>query len=78
MFIGANDGASGTALLMDLGREMPQLHSKYGVDFVFFDAEEFIFERARSILPRLGVFSPTVIRTESTAPTIIAGGCCWT
>ena len=42
-FIGANDGTSGTALLMELGEAIPQLHSKYGVDFVLFDAEEFVF-----------------------------------
>ena len=44
-FIGANDGGSGVALLMELGNEMPKLKDKlkYGVDFVFFDAEEYIF-----------------------------------
>ncbi|MBN1394479.1 MAG: M28 family peptidase [Pirellulales bacterium] len=42
-FIGANDGGSGVALLMELGNEMPKLDLKYGVDFVFFDAEEYIF-----------------------------------
>lgn len=46
-FIGANDGASGVALLMELAHEMPKLESKYGVDFVFFDAEEFIFNENR-------------------------------
>jgi hypothetical protein len=42
-FVGANDGASGVAVLMELGNEMPNLSCKYGVDFVFFDGEEFIF-----------------------------------
>jgi hypothetical protein len=42
-FIGANDGGSGTALLMELGHEMPRLSAGFGVDFVFFDAEEFLF-----------------------------------
>jgi hypothetical protein len=42
-FIGANDGASGVALLMELGREMPNLKCRYGVDFVLFDGEEFVF-----------------------------------
>ncbi len=46
-FIGANDGASGVALLMELGHEMASLEPNYGVDFVFFDAEEFIFEEGR-------------------------------
>lgn len=43
-FIGANDGASGPALLMELGRSMPNIDGKLGVDFVFFDGEEFVFE----------------------------------
>ena len=43
-FVGANDGGSGTALLMALGHEMPKLACKYGIDFVLFDAEEFMFD----------------------------------
>lgn len=46
-FIGANDGASGVALLMELGRYMPELRSNYGVDFVFFDAEELVYDNDR-------------------------------
>jgi hypothetical protein len=42
-FVGANDGGSGVAVLMELGNEMSKLSCKYGVDFVFFDGEEFIF-----------------------------------
>ena len=42
-FLGANDGGSGVALLMELGNQMSKLNLKYGVDFVFFDAEEYIF-----------------------------------
>ncbi len=42
-FVGANDGASGTAILMELGREMADLRPRWGVDFVFFDGEEFIY-----------------------------------
>ncbi|MEN6449937.1 MAG: M28 family peptidase [Thermoguttaceae bacterium] len=44
-FVGANDNASGVALLMELGRDMPKLSGKYGVDFVFLDAEEYVFAR---------------------------------
>jgi len=43
-FVGANDGGSGTAVLMEMGHEMARLPPGYGVDFAFFDAEEFIFE----------------------------------
>ena len=42
-FLGANDGASGTALLCELGRHMKNLKCPYGVDFVFFDGEELIY-----------------------------------
>ena len=43
-FVGANDGASGVAVLMELAHDMPDLQRKYGVDFVLFDGEEFMFE----------------------------------
>lgn len=46
-FVGANDGGSGVAVLMELGRHMPALAGPLGVDFVFFDAEEFIFDAQR-------------------------------
>lgn len=44
-FIGANDGASGTALLMELGRHMASLQGNCGVDFVLFDAEELVYDQ---------------------------------
>ena len=40
VFVGANDGASGVAVLMELARWMPALEGPVGVDFVCFDAEE--------------------------------------
>lgn len=43
-FLGANDGGSGVALLMELGNHMATLRSKYGVDFVFFDGEELVYD----------------------------------
>ncbi len=43
LFLGANDGASGVALLMELGESVKNLDGKLGVDFVLFDGEEFIF-----------------------------------
>lgn len=42
-FIGANDGGSGVALLMELAHVMPSLSPTYGVDFVFFDGEELVY-----------------------------------
>jgi len=47
LFVGANDGGSGTALLMELGHTMPNLSLQVGVDFVFFDAEELVYEENR-------------------------------
>ena len=43
VFVGANDGASGVALLMELAGAMPGLPGPVGVDFVLFDAEEYVF-----------------------------------
>ena len=42
-FVGANDGASGVALLMELGGAMASLEGPVGVDFVLFDGEEYVF-----------------------------------
>lgn len=48
-FIGANDGASGVALLMELAHHMATLQARVGIDFVFFDAEEFLFPRGNEV-----------------------------
>ncbi len=42
-FLGANDGASGVAVLMELGHHLGKLKLRHGVDFVLFDGEEFVF-----------------------------------
>ena len=47
LFLGANDGASGTALLMELGRHIRTLQIPYGIDFVFFDGEELVYDTKR-------------------------------
>ena len=46
-FIGANDGASGCAVLAEMAEHMMSFNSKYGVDFVFFDAEELVYDDDR-------------------------------
>jgi len=43
-FVSANDGGSGVALLMELGHHMKELKLQVGVDFVFFDGEEYIHD----------------------------------
>jgi hypothetical protein len=47
VFIGANDGGSGTALLMELAHQMAEFDSEYGVDFVLFDGEELVYTENR-------------------------------
>lgn len=42
-FLGANDGASGVALFMELGHHLRKIKPTYGVDFVFFDGEELVY-----------------------------------
>jgi Zn-dependent M28 family amino/carboxypeptidase len=46
-FLGASDGASGVALLMELGHHLRSIHPTYGVDFVFFDGEELVYDDVR-------------------------------
>jgi Peptidase family M28 len=47
IFLGANDGASGAALLLELGHSMATLKCKYGVDFLLFDGEELVYDARR-------------------------------
>jgi len=46
-FMGANDGASGVAVLAEMGRHMMKLKGEMGVDFVLFDAEELVYDEKR-------------------------------
>jgi len=43
-FLGANDGASGVAVLMELANLMDQLTTTVGVDLVAFDGEELVYD----------------------------------
>ena len=45
VFIGANDGGSGVALLCELGRHLADMDGPWGVDLLFFDGEEFVIGR---------------------------------
>lgn len=45
VFLGANDGASGVAVLMELANHIQSLPDRYGLDFVLFDAEELVYGR---------------------------------
>ena len=46
-FVSANDGGSGVAFLMEMAHHMKDLKTKVGVDFVFFDGEEYIWDHRR-------------------------------
>jgi glutaminyl-peptide cyclotransferase len=43
-FLGANDGAAGAALMMELAHHIGSLPTTVGIDFVLFDGEEYIFD----------------------------------
>ncbi|WP_083671148.1 M28 family peptidase [Singulisphaera sp. GP187] len=42
-YLGANDGASGVALLMELANQLENLPTTVGVDLVLFDGEELVY-----------------------------------
>ncbi len=42
-FLGANDGASGVALLMEIAHHLDKLPTPWGVDLVLFDGEELVY-----------------------------------
>ncbi len=43
-FVSANDGGSGVAFLMEMAHHMKGMKLKVGVDFVFYDGEEYIHD----------------------------------
>jgi len=43
LFVGANDGASGVALLMELSHHVAGMALNIGLDFVLFDGEELVY-----------------------------------
>ena len=47
-FVGANNNASGVAILMVLAEEMPKLKTRYGVDFLLVNGEEYVFQPGNS------------------------------
>ncbi len=42
-FLGANDGASGVAVLMELAHHLGELKCPWGIDLVIFDGEELVY-----------------------------------
>ena len=47
IFVGANDGGSGVAVLCALADKMEEFDSEYGVDMVLFDGEELVYDSSR-------------------------------
>ena len=45
-FVGANDGGSGVAVLMELAHRLADLPGTLGVDLVLFDGEELVYDEA--------------------------------
>lgn len=48
-FISANDGSSGVAMFMELAHHMKDLKGDLGIDFIFFDGEEYVFQTDRDV-----------------------------
>jgi Zn-dependent M28 family amino/carboxypeptidase len=42
-FLGANDGGSGVALLMEIANHLEKMNTPWGVDLVLFDGEELVY-----------------------------------
>jgi hypothetical protein len=63
VFIGANDGGSGVAVMMEVGHLMPRLESRYGVDFVLFDGEELVYQDGDKYFWGSEHFSHEYVRT---------------
>lgn len=64
VFVGANDGASGVGILMELGNQMKKIDCRYGVDFVFLDAEEFIFDESHPFFVGSTHFAQEYVRNR--------------
>ena len=47
IFVGANDGGSGTAGLMEMSHHIDTLPASIGIDLVLFDGEELVYENDR-------------------------------
>ena len=67
-FVSANDGGSGVALLMEMANHMKDLDPNVGVDFVFFDGEEYVFEPTTTSISSAPSSSPGSTARTRTRP----------
>ena len=64
-------------MLMELAHDMPKLKSKYGVDFLLLDGEEFIFSEQDRFFLGSEYFAREYVKHKPAA-TVTVGACCWT
>jgi glutaminyl-peptide cyclotransferase len=76
-FIGANDGASGVALLMEIAHHLQDSPTPWGVDLVLFDGEELVYGGGRNQTGEYFLGSKEFARaytaSKRTGPQYIAG-----
>lgn len=76
-FIGANDGASGVAFMMEMAKHLKALDCPFGIDFVCFDGEEYIFDNRQSDQGGDVYFIGSKYFADDYAKRISAGGDAW-
>lgn len=76
-FIGANDGASGVAFMMEMAKHLKALDCPFGIDFVCFDGEEYIFDNRQSEQGGDVYFIGSKHFADEYARRIAAGGDAW-
>ncbi|HVX13289.1 MAG TPA: M28 family peptidase [Pirellulales bacterium] len=67
-FLGANDGASGVAVLMQLAKRFGSLKGNLGVDVVLFDGEEFLFDEKGEYFLGSIHFAREYVAAQKSAP----------
>ena len=71
-FLGANDGASGVAVLMELAHVLADLKPSVGVDLVAFDGEELVFDERGEYFLGSTHFAQDYLRRKASV-TYVAG-----
>jgi hypothetical protein len=72
-FVGANDGASGPALMIEMANAFSKTAPDIGVDFVLFDAEEFVFKQDDIYFLGSSHFARSYLTKEPNDPSYKAG-----
>jgi glutaminyl-peptide cyclotransferase len=72
-YLGANDGGSGVALLMELAHHMNDLRTSWGVDLVLLDAEELVYDEVGEYSLGAKEFAREYAGRDPGAPRYVAG-----